>query len=127
MIRSGTTKGLYDAVVNPLVFAGGLVEGFISSRLMAAYSLDDGHVVHVALHNVHEGRLVWHYLLERNGAVIVEGFDLSTVVSSTYGDVAREALDFLTGALPDWFNAAQGAWHAEHAASLRIFSLDPED
>lgn len=118
---------IVDTIVNPLRFDGGQVDGFISSRLMAAYDLDGGHRISVALDSVQNGRLFWHFILELSGTVIFEGTDLSTVITSTYGDVARTALDFLTGEVPAWFTPEQEAWHAEHAEFLRIFSLDPEE
>lgn len=57
------------SLVDPLVSAAGSVDGFISSRLMAAYELDRGHVIHVARHAQNEDfRTAWHYVLEHDGA-----------------------------------------------------------
>lgn len=124
--------------VNPLVYAGGEVPGFISSRLMAAYRLDDEHTIHVNVHSYpfsgspDGGRTTWHYVLEHNGNVIFEGTDYSTW-PVTYGDAARGVLGFLTlrpgdtdAEFFDSYTPEQIAWRDEHAEDLSIFALDPD-
>ena len=95
MIRSGDPTSLVDSILDPLVLDGREIPGYISSRLMAAYDLGDGRSIHVALSQVANGRLFWHYVLDRAGEVITQGYDLDTAISATYGEVALAAVEFL--------------------------------
>lgn len=126
MIQSGNASSVFDAVVNPLVYPGGSVTGYISSRLMAAYDIDD-HTIHVAVHRVEDGRLFWHFELEHDGRNVFEGFDLSTPISMTYAEAAKAAVDFLTyDEVSPTDTPEQAAWREEHAETLRFFALDPD-
>jgi hypothetical protein len=122
------------SVVNPLVSFGGTVNGFISSRLMAAYKLDDEHVVHVSRESVSDGRVSWHYVLERNDVVIFEASDFGTPSDTTYGDAARDLVGFLTlqeGDTDDEYFAGytpeQIAWRDECAEYLAMFGMEDDE
>jgi hypothetical protein len=123
VIRTADPYSVVNAIVNPLVYPGGSVTGYISSRLMAAYDIDD-HTIHVAVHDVVDGRLVWHYELEHDGANVFQGFDLTTPVSFTYADAAKAAVGHLTMGPGDTDTPAQAAWREEHAETLSFFSFD---
>jgi hypothetical protein len=128
------SSSIVDTIINPLVFSGGRVDGYISSRLMAAYNLDGDHVIQVAVDSIRAGRIQWHYILEHNHTVVFEGFDLSTAVVETYGDAARTALNFLTLGEHDTddeyfagYTAEQIAWRDEHAEDLSLYALGDND
>jgi hypothetical protein len=122
------------SVVDPLVSLGATVDGFISSRLMAAYRLDDGHVIHVSRVGRDGHRIVWSYVLERDGATIFEGADFSAGTDLSYGEAARGVLGLFTlgegDTDSDYFDSytpEQIAWRDEFAENLALFALDPED
>lgn len=122
------------SVVDPLVSLGATVDGFISSRLMAAYQLDNGHVIHVSRVGQNDHRIVWSYVLERDGVTIFEGSDFSAGTELTYGEAARDVLFFLTLQDGDTdeeyfegYTPEQAAWRDEYAENLSLFALDPED
>jgi hypothetical protein len=122
------------STVNPLVSLRGTVDGFISSRLMAAYRLDGGHVIHVARVSQDGHRMTWQYVLELDGDVIFEGADFSCLASTTYGEAAVGVLGFLTlrdGDTDDeyfeGYTSEQIAWSDEHAEALAMFGMDPDD
>jgi hypothetical protein len=122
------------SIVDPLRAIVGPVDGFISSRLMAAYKLDDGHVIHVRRTDPRGHRQGWYYLLERNDETIFEGTDFETVVETTYGEAARGILGFLTNGEGDveadyfaTYTAEQIAWRDEFAENLSLFGMEEED
>jgi hypothetical protein len=84
-----------DSIVDPIVLPDREIPGFVSSRCMAAWTLDDGFVIQIALHEVVKGRLHWHFLLEQRGSVVAEGFALKSSISASYGEVALDALQGL--------------------------------
>jgi hypothetical protein len=121
-------------VVDPLVSLGATVDGFISSRLMAAYQLDDGHVIHVSRAGQTGHRIAWSYVLERDGVTIFEASDFSAGTDLSYGEAARAILGFLTLQEGDTdseyfenYTFEQVAWRDEYAENLSLFALDPED
>lgn len=123
-----------NSLVNPLVCLMGTINGLISSRLMAAYTLDGGHVIHVAVEAANQGRLTWHYVLEHNGTVVFDGSDLGTTEYATYGDAARSALAFLTlrpgdvdAEYFDGYTPAQVAWRDMHAEELSMYGMEADD
>lgn len=122
------------SIVDPLVSLGGTIDGFISSRLMAAYKLDNEHTLHVNRAERNGHRVAWHYVLERNTNTIFEGADFSTTAGSTYGEAARGVLGFLTlgegDTDPEYFDgytSEQVAWRDECAEDLSIFGIEEED
>lgn len=111
-----------------------IVAGYISSRLMAAYDFPNDHTVHVEpMPSDNTGRIVWHYVLERDGKTIFEGDDLSTgaFVDSDPAEVARTLLGFLTlqpGDVEsdyfDHYTTAQVEWRDEYAEELSLYAID---
>lgn len=123
------------STVDPLASLGGTVDGFISSRLMAAYRLHDEHTIHVSRESRDGHRTTWHYVLERNGATIFEGADFSAGTELTYGEAAREVLGFLTlrpgDVDEDYFTdheytPEQIAWRDECAEDLAPFGMEDD-
>jgi hypothetical protein len=120
-------------VVNPLVYLDGQVDGFISARLMAAYRLDDSHVLHVERVTPGGGRISWHYVLECRGVVIFDASDFATPDYTTYGDAARGLMGFLT-LMPgdtddeyfDSYTADQLTWRDEHAEEMALFGMEAD-
>jgi hypothetical protein len=122
------------SLVNPLESCAGTLDGFISSRLMAAYQLDDEHVIHVVRDHTEGHREFWHYVLERNGTVVFEGRDFSTGTRHTYGEAARGVLGFLTLCEGDTeagyfrhYTLSQRAWRDECAEDLQMFGMEPDE
>lgn len=122
------------SIVNPLESLGGTIEGFISSRLMAAYKLDHEHTVHVSRESSVGPFVLWHYVLERNDDVIFEGTELRTTAGATYGEAARDLMGFLTQQEHDVddeyfadYTPEQLAWRDECAEDLVMFGMEPED
>ncbi len=120
------------SVVDPLVFCGGRIPGHISSRLMAAYTLDD-HTLHLNRVTPGGGRVSWHYVLEHNGTVVFEGSDFSTTGDTSYGEAARDLLGFLTlqpgdtdADFFDSYTPDQLTWRDEYAETLSIFAMEDD-
>jgi hypothetical protein len=121
------------SLVDPLVCINGEVDGRISSRLMAAYPLDDEHIIHVSRQEQTGHRMTWHYVLERGETVIFEGADFSTTAGTTYGEAARGILGLLTlgehdtdSEYFDGYTPVQIAWRDECAEQLALFAMEAE-
>lgn len=122
------------STVNPMPSGEGDIDGFISSRLMAAYKLDD-HTLHVSREGQNaDGRVIWRYVLEHCDDVIFDGQDFSTPSYWTYGEAAHGVLGFLTlqdgdtdSEFFDSYTPEQLAWRDEHAMHLSIYAAEPED
>lgn len=122
------------AEVNTITYAEGgyTVPGYISARLMAAYDFDDGHTLHLhAEQRDDEGRIVYTYVLEREGTVIFEGDDFRTGcwAEVDYADAARSLMGFLTlregdtdADYFDRYTPEQLAWRDEYAKGLSIYA-----
>ncbi len=107
------------------------VEGFISSRLMAAYAFD-GHTLHLHADSRDvEGRVRYSYVLEHDGAVIFEADDFRSGCGDDvdYAKAARCLMGFLTlcegdtdAEYFDGYTPSQITWRDEYAESLAIYA-----
>lgn len=124
------------AEVNAITYNSGdyTVPGYISARLMAAYDFDDSHTLHLhAEQRDDEGRIVYSYVLEREGVVIFEGSDFQSGCGAPvdYADAARSLMGFLTlregdtdADYFDRYTPEQIAWRDEYAEGLGIYGMD---
>lgn len=122
------------AEVNAITYAEGgyTVPGYISARLMAAYDFDFGHTLHLhAEQRDGFGRIVYSYVLERDGVVIFEGSDFRSGCGAAvnYAEAARSLMGFLTlregdtdADYFDRYTPEQLAWRDEYAKGLSIYA-----
>jgi len=124
------------AEINAITYNSGdyTVPGYISARLMAAYDFDFDHTLHLhAEQRDDEGRIVYSYVLEREGVVIFEGSDFRTGcwAEVDYAEAARSLMGFLTlregdtdADYFDRYTPEQIAWRDEYAEGLVGYGVD---
>ncbi|MFD0883007.1 hypothetical protein ACFQ08_00285 [Streptosporangium algeriense] len=108
----------------------------ISSRLLAAWPINDDHLLEVWPAGHQDGRIRWYYRLSRKSRTIFAASDIcsaaGTVLSTQeLARAARSVLAFLTlrpgdveAEYFDVYTATQLAWRDRYAEDLAVFALE---
>ncbi|MFF4989704.1 hypothetical protein ACFY19_21105 [Streptosporangium saharense] len=108
----------------------------LSSRLLAAWPINDDHLLEVWPTGHQDGRIRWYYRLSRKGRTIFVASDVCSPAGTVFSTqelvrAARSVLAFLTlrpGEVEaeyfDVYTATQLAWRDRYAEDLALFALE---